>query len=232
MPGTEPARPAEDSGPRYPHHPHFIKAEPIDSSTAKYYFRPFTGSEPEPTLDYIEGTFEDEALRREWNEREYEIEAALKLWMTARYEARVIPLIKATAEARPPVDDALQRMRAAWDALDNALVGQVAVKQLLDAQDDALRVMREWEDRYAYPLAEAEDDQPYYVREYVADWQGIARGLGYDVNWDIGFYYKGDRYSSSSYSESPLEDLQRTVDKQRGRLEEIAKYATTETAEK
>jgi hypothetical protein len=217
----------------FPHHPHFVSIEHDCGSSYRYGFRAFTGAEPEPKTppgpDYIpadDQTAEDKARLQEWRERVSEIGAANKLWQQARYYHQVTPLVEAALKARPPVDEALAAMQTAWEGLDNAPVWPVAVKALLDAQDAARAAMDRWVDRYAYPLAEVEGNQSNYISEYFADWHGIAEKLngGQPVSWDVGSYHRGP-YTSPSYWDNPLEDLDKTIRKQRARLEEVARYS-------
>jgi hypothetical protein len=217
----------------YPHHPHFVEVQEEWGGTMyTYAFRPFSGDEPEPVPppypSYVpeeDRTAEDDARLLEWRERNREMDAARKLWQQARYHRQITPLVEAAIKARPPVDQALDAMQRAWEALDNTLVWPAAVKGLLDAQDAARAAMAQWVDDYAYPLAEAEASQPYYIREEVADWKGIAAAKfngGQRISWDIGFYYADSSYSE--YSESPLDDLNCEIKRQRDKLAEIAKY--------
>ncbi len=185
--------------------------------------------------DYVpadERTDKDKARFQEWHERTLEIDSAHKLWEQARYYRQITPLIEAAVKARPPVDKALDAMQKAWEALDNALVWPVAVKQLLDAQDKARAELDPWVDHYAYPLAKAEGSQSYYISEHVANWSRIAEEIaGHDIGWDIGWYYKGDSHCSANYSSDPRNELDRTIRQQRDRLEEIARLSGTRDEE-
>lgn len=219
----------------FPHHPHFIAAEKSGNRT-KYTFHPFTGDEPEPQHPDFPKPYEaqekqspaDKAMWAEYIERESEIEAARKVWMEARYYREITPLVEAAVKARPPVDEALAEMTTAWESLDNALVWPVAVKQLIDAQDKARRVLGEWVRKFAYPLAKAEGSQPHYICENVANWSGIAEKItGERIGWEVGWYYQGDRHCPASYSDDPRDGLDRTIREQRDRLKEIAELAGT-----
>jgi hypothetical protein len=219
----------------FPHHPHFIKVETVTQfgSTGDYYtFKAFTGTEPEPTHPDFPGshksveeqTDDEKAMWAEFSERNREIDAAIKCWQEARYFRGVTPLVKAACKARQPVDEALAAMETAWTDLDNALVWPVAVKQVLDAHKNATDAMNRWVNDFAEPLAMFEGKQPFYVREHIADWRGVAEKLGYKPQWDVGSYWAGDAHTHASYDDSPLAELQRTIREQRAQLDEIAKF--------
>lgn len=220
----------------FAHHPHFVDIKPMGGSSYNYTFRQFSGDEPEPERPdhpaYVpveDRTTEYEAQGQEWSERCTEMDVAHKLWEQARYRRQITPLVEAAIKARPPVDQALSTMQQAWEALDNALVWPVAVKQLLDAQDRARAALAQWVDTYAYPLAVAEGTQSYYIRENIANWGAIADELNDGrIGWEIGDYYAGDRHVGAGYSDSPLDDLERTIEQQRAQLAEIAKYSKPE----
>jgi hypothetical protein len=219
----------------FPHHPQFAKVEPIGGQNVRYTFiPPFTGDETEPEVPdrpkFIpekDRTDEDKARLQEFYERRGELEAAHNCWEEARYYRQLKPLVMAALNARPPVDEALAAMRSAFAALDNALVWPVAVKQLLDAQDNAHDALARWVDNYAYPLAKAEGQQSYYIREHVGGWNDIAAELngGQGVDWEIGWYYPGDRHTRAGYSDSPRIALDDTIRTQRAKLEQIARYS-------
>lgn len=224
---TVPATTSGASSRYFPHHPHFLSATEDGGGRTRYQFRPFTGDEPEPVWPAApKQSEEDEAMWAEYSERCREIDAAWKLLRGARYHKQVTPLVDAACKARPPVDEALREMDAAWSGLDSAQVWQVAVKRLLDAYDSARAAMQCWVHTFAEPLAVVESNQSEYVLEYVADWRSIARQLGHEEpQWDIGSYYKGDKHVRASYDPAPLDDLERTITKQRTKLEEIAKLS-------
>lgn len=223
----------------FPHHTHFVGIEKWGLGHYNYGFREFSENEPKPEKPdcpaYVPDggrSADDEARLREWRERASEYEAAHKAWEQARYFRQVTPLVEAAINARPPVDEALAAMRSAWEALDTAAVWPVAVKHLLDAQGNARTALARWVDDYAYPLAKAEGEQSYYISERVADWQGIAAKIngGQDVAWEIGWYYAGDHHCRAGYSSSPLVKLDETIQQQRARLAEIARYSGERTS--
>jgi hypothetical protein len=221
--------------PRYfPHHPHFMSATKHGSSHAEYQFRAFTGDEPEPVYPEMPGPYKaaaeqsdkDKAMWAEYTERVREIDTATLLWKEARYLKQITPLVDAACKARPAVDAALREMDEAWAALDNAPVWQVAVKRVLDAHDAAQVAMRRWVDEYAEPLAMVEGSLSVRVLEHVKPWQDIARQLGHDrPEWEIGWYYKGDRHGGASYDRAPMTELDRTITEQRAKLKEIAEFS-------
>ena len=137
----------------FPHHPHFVDVKTWGDNY-EYRFREFTGAEPQPEMTgqhpyapEAERTADYQDRLQEWDDRQQEIDAALKMWQTARYHREITPLVAAALKARPPVDQALADLQEKWDALNSALVWPVAVKQVLEAQKTA---------RAAMSLAQAE----------------------------------------------------------------------------
>lgn len=225
----------------FPHHPHFVSVETVQrfgQTGENYTFRRFTGDEPEPThpdwpsphKSVEEQTEDEKAMWAEFSERNREIDAAIRCWEEARYHRGVTPLVKAACKARPPVDEALAEMDAAWKGLDDAKVWPVAVKRVLNAHENARKAMTTWVYEYAEPLAVFEGRQSYYIREHVSNWRGIAEKLGYRTPWGIGTYWKGDSYSHASYDDSPIDDVALTIRTQRAELEEIARFIKPDTS--
>lgn len=224
----ENAMPTSTAARYYPHHSHFISATPR-FGRVEYEFKPFTGDEPKPEPPrpmppYVapeKRTAEQQAMADEFTERVAEYDVMKGAWREAVYRKQMTPLINAAYEARPAADAALREMDDAWAALDNAEVWPVAVKRVLDAHDAARTAMEQWMNQYAKPLATAES-QFLQVSERLADWRGLAYGLGHDGRLDVGWTYDGH------YDASPMDEVNDKIAKQRQRLEEIAKFGKQE----
>lgn len=221
--------PVPTSSRYFPSHPNLIRTTVISADPLtpggqyKIEHTPFTGDEAEPARPPLEDKLaaikqhpeDEEAIQAEYDQRWAEAEALYPLWRRAYYLTRVTPLINAAFAARPVVDAALRELDEAWAGLDTAAVWPVAVKRVLDAQSAAIKAMEHWIYTYAKPLSEVESDND----DMLADWQAVARQLGYDPQFDIGWTYSGN------YDASPMTDLDRKITGQRRRMTEIAQYS-------
>ncbi|WP_167828546.1 hypothetical protein, partial [Streptomyces palmae] len=223
-----PVAPASTAA-RY-NHPLFVRAERVErvSGGCHFYFKAFTGYEPEPVTP--RAVYSDETLtseqRRELGEQ---YEAALIIWSKARLRRVAEPLLRKAAPLWAAWTAARNQMQTAFQAFWQIEDGRwkAQLLRLTDAERAAAEAAQAW-DEIAQQLAQAADDQVRaagYDNELELD--KVARELGLDsTDWAI--QHINDYLPGRSWGEfqTPLvSELQREIKAQRARLREVAELA-------
>lgn len=204
------------------HHPHFISAEHGEWVTL-YWFREFTGLEPEPEAP--ESAWDDDSLT--WEDRRLlrcEYEGARCMWSKARFRRDAGPAIKSAVpvwqaylQARSAMDAAFA---AFWETGDNQWRAQIL--RLGDAHQQALRAAGDW-DRVADGLARMRDEHLRYVGEgNELGLNDVGAAIGIDTTgWHIDYWY----YGKERHGDGLVKEIREVIGEHERRLREVAELA-------